>query len=71
MFSPLIIEKDDGVYQQKVLGEDIERRELNYIDTQLELKLAERNAKNNGICVEREELHNQLFDEIIIQMKKY
>lgn len=58
MFTPEIIVKDDGVYQQKVLGTDIDRKELNLIDTQLELKLAEKNAKKNGICVQREELHN-------------
>jgi hypothetical protein len=34
-------------------------------ETELNVKLQERKAKNNGICGIREDLHFQLFDEII------
>jgi dynein light intermediate chain len=37
------------------------------LESELEIKLSERKAKLNGICGIREDLHNQLFDEIIRQ----
>lgn len=68
MFPPKKIEQKEGVFLQKVLGREVERHELHLIETQLQIKLGESKAKKSGICMEREELHNQLFDEVIRQV---
>ena len=65
MFSARVFEKDGVVYRQRVLSEEIDRKELLMLETELNLKLKERKGKTNGICGVREDLHFQLFDEII------
>lgn len=41
------------------------REELDKLEDQLDHLLKERQARKSGICPVREDLHNQLFDEII------
>lgn len=65
MFAPRVYEEKGVIYKQRVLCEEIERGDLLMIESELELKLEERKAKKQGICGIREDLHNQLLDEVI------
>lgn len=45
MFTSKVFEEDGVIYKQKVLCEEIDRRELHLLESELEIKLAERKAK--------------------------
>jgi dynein light intermediate chain len=55
-------------YIQYVSHKAAERDDMITLTKELEQKLTERQARDNGICPVREELYAQCFDEIIRQV---
>eukprot|EP01016_Furgasonia_blochmanni_P006880 TRINITY_DN12760_c0_g1_i9.p5 TRINITY_DN12760_c0_g1~~TRINITY_DN12760_c0_g1_i9.p5 ORF type:complete len:143 (+),score=28.82 TRINITY_DN12760_c0_g1_i9:65-493(+) len=68
MFPPKILEFNGKTYVQSVSTQDTSRKELLDLEEKLLKGLKERQARKSGICPIREDLHNQLFDEIIRQV---
>ncbi|KRX07175.1 hypothetical protein PPERSA_00085 [Pseudocohnilembus persalinus] len=57
----------DQWFESRISCEEASRKYLEYLEEALDFKLQERQARKSGICPVREDLHNQLFDEIIRQ----
>ncbi len=55
-------------YTQYVSHKPAEREDILNLTKELDKKLTERQARDNGICPVREELFSQCFDEIIRQV---
>ena len=55
-------------YTQYVSHKPSERDEVVTLTKELDKRLTERQARDNGICPIREELFSQIFDEIIRQV---
>lgn len=53
---------------QYVSHKPSERGEVETLNKELDKRLTERQARDNGICPVREELFSQVFDEIIRQV---
>lgn len=67
MFEPYIFESDNTFYRLNVSRREPSRKELDDLETLFENRLREKQARKGGICPIREQLHNELFDEIIRQ----
>lgn len=67
MFEPYVFETDGKFYRLNVSRAETSRAELEQLERQFEAKLTEKQARKSGICPIREEVHNELFDEIIRQ----
>ncbi|EGR30286.1 hypothetical protein IMG5_135820 [Ichthyophthirius multifiliis] len=60
--------EQDGKYQRQTIScQEASRLDLQELEETVNYKLKVRQARKNGICPVREDLHNQLFDEIIRQ----
>lgn len=66
-FPPRRFEHEQHFFKQTVSLVDVVRDELKDLDTDLEQRLVDRQARKSGICPVREDLHSQLFEEIIRQ----
>ncbi|MDR3582382.1 MAG: dynein arm light chain [Candidatus Pacebacteria bacterium] len=55
-------------YIQYVSHKPAEREDMMTLTRELDRKLTERQARDNGICPVREELYSQCFDELIRQV---
>ena len=67
MFEPYVFESDGKFYRLNVLRADTSRSELDKLEKEYGAKLQDKQARKSGICPIREEVHNELFDEIIRQ----
>jgi dynein light intermediate chain len=67
MFEPYIFESGDQYYRLNVSKRQPSRKELDELEVLFEGKLKEKQARKSGICPTREQLHKELFDEIIRQ----
>eukprot|EP00825_Cyclidium_porcatum_P020360 TRINITY_DN2309_c0_g1_i2.p1 TRINITY_DN2309_c0_g1~~TRINITY_DN2309_c0_g1_i2.p1 ORF type:complete len:247 (+),score=47.07 TRINITY_DN2309_c0_g1_i2:306-1046(+) len=67
IFLPKQYQLQNRWFQRNVSCEEASRTELTDLEDQLDHLLKERQARKSGICPVREDLHNQLFDEIIRQ----
>jgi len=68
MFPPRIIDNDGERYIEYVSNIESSRQDLKALDSELKARLIERQARKVGLCPVREDLHFQLFDEIIRQV---
>ncbi|CAK89336.1 unnamed protein product (macronuclear) [Paramecium tetraurelia] len=66
-FPPRRFEHEAHFFKQVVSVNDVKRDELNQLEAELDQRLIERQARKSGICPVREDLHSQLFEEIIRQ----
>ena len=66
-FPPREFRQDGSERTQYVCKEPATRREVRALGELLDDKLQERQARQEGICEERRELHSQCFQEIIRQ----
>jgi dynein light intermediate chain len=57
--------EESGVWAQQVSKEPASRLDVVALQEHLDAKLAERKARETGICPVREELYGQCFDELI------
>jgi len=60
--------EESGVWMQHVSKEPATRLDVISLQEKLDKKLAERKARDTGICPVREELYSQCFDELIRQV---
>lgn len=60
--------EDSGVWMQYVSKEPATRMDVISLQERLDRKLAERKARETGICPVREELYAQCFEELIRQV---
>ncbi|GBG32571.1 Axonemal dynein light intermediate polypeptide 1 [Hondaea fermentalgiana] len=60
--------KDQSKWMQYTSKEPATRLEVIQVQEELDRKLAERQARDSGICPVREDLYRQAFDEIIRQV---
>ncbi|KAL4477344.1 hypothetical protein ABPG72_002338 [Tetrahymena utriculariae] len=67
IFPPKKWQKNNEYYKANVSADEVSRFDLQDLEETLNKKLRLRQARKNGICPVREDLHNQLFDEIIRQ----
>ena len=64
---PLFFQNEGKHFVQYVSHNEASREDVTALQTTLDQKLLARQARENGICPIRKELHNQCFDEIIRQ----
>jgi dynein light intermediate chain, axonemal len=67
MFEPYVFETEGKFYRLNVSRAETSRTELEELEKSFQAKLVEKQARKSGICPIREEIHNELFDEIIRQ----
>jgi dynein light intermediate chain len=67
MFEPYVFETEGKFYRLNVSRQETSRSELEELERSFQAKLVEKQARKSGICPIREEIHNELFDEIIRQ----
>jgi len=60
--------EESGVWVQNVSAEPASRLDIVSLQEKLDRKLAERKARDTGICAVREELYEQCMDELIRQV---
>merc|ERR1712128_416238 len=65
---PVVFEQDGQLWSQKVSATPATRLDVQRLETQLDRKLLQRQARETGICPIRRELYKQTFDEIIRQV---
>lgn len=65
---PRVYQADGQFYKQRVSADPSSRDHVINLQMQLDERLQERQARENGICPVREELYSQTYDELIRQV---
>eukprot|EP01060_Flectonema_neradi_P015675 TRINITY_DN22321_c0_g1_i1.p1 TRINITY_DN22321_c0_g1~~TRINITY_DN22321_c0_g1_i1.p1 ORF type:complete len:264 (+),score=44.31 TRINITY_DN22321_c0_g1_i1:96-887(+) len=69
LFPPITTTTEDGkTLIQKVSAQPSSRLEIISLQEQLELRSNLRSTRSTGVCVQREDLYSQCFDELIRQI---